>query len=57
MDPKQLEEDLLFIKEVLNELSVNPEDYDFGPAYSLAKERKQLANIKLNRLIRAAKFK
>lgn len=48
-------EDLTFLKEVINELSVNAEDYDFGPSYSLAKDRKKLALIKLNRMIREIK--
>lgn len=48
-------EDLTFLKEVVNELSVNAEDYDFGPSYSLAKDRKKLALIKLNRMIREIK--
>jgi adenine-specific DNA methylase len=48
-------EDLTFLKEVVNELSVNAEDYDFGPSYSLAKDRQKLALIKLNRMIREIK--
>lgn len=48
--------DLQFIKEVLNELSVDAENFDFGPSYSLAKDRHRLAKIKINRLIREEKL-
>ena len=38
------------------ELSVNSEDYDFGPSCALAQDRKKLAIIKLNRMIRQLKL-
>lgn len=49
-------EDLEFIKEVLDELSVDEHNYEFGPSYELAKSRKQLAETKIRRLIRAIKL-
>lgn len=53
----KLIEDLEFIKEVLEELSVNEQNYEFGHSYQIAKDRKKLAEIKLNRLIREEKLK
>jgi ribosome-binding factor A len=49
-------EDLEYIKEVLSELHVNEQDYEFVPTYTLAKDRKKLAQIKIDRLIRAIKL-
>ena len=49
-------DDLKFILEVMQELSVNPEDYDFGPAYEMTKDRKKLAMTKLRRLIKQEKL-
>lgn len=48
-------EDLKFIRTVLSELSISEYDYEFGPSYEIAKSRKSLANIKLNRIIRSLK--
>lgn len=50
-------EDLNFIKEVLDELSIDERNYDFGPSFSLAKDRLKLAKIKIKRLIRQEKLK
>ena len=44
--------DLHFILSVIEELIVDPEDHDFDPSYVKAQDRKKLAIIKLNRMIR-----
>jgi len=55
-DVNNEENDLTFILSVIEELSVNSEDYDFGPSCALAQDRKKLAIIKLNRMIRQLKL-
>lgn len=45
-------DDLELIKNVLDDVSVVPENFDFGPSYGLAVDRHRLARIKIKRLLR-----
>lgn len=50
-------EEYEFLKSVLLELNVDPERYDFGPAFELAKSRHKLAKVKINRLIKQERMR
>jgi hypothetical protein len=46
-----LAEDLSFIKEVLLESTIKKEDFEFEFSFILAKDRKRLAEIKLDKIL------
>lgn len=54
---KQDREDLKFILEVMENLEVDPDSWSWGVSFEQAKREKELAEIKLRRMIREDKIK